>query len=504
MPFFRSFRSRIGPPVRGPRYAGAHTVHKVRGALSGLAGLALLAGVAACGGGAAAADPVLENPGGGGSAGSQGTSGSGHNRHDNIPDFPPIVFAKTNAAQAALGNLLFFDKELSGNRNIACGTCHHGLTAIGDGLSLPVGEGGRGLGVARDTGSGADAIVERVPRNAPHLFNLGAKGFDALFWDGRVSPNADRPSGFDSPAGDDLPTGLTTMLAAQAMFPVTSPVEMAGQEGENPIADAAAAGNLAGPGGVWDLLAQRIRAIPEYVAMFQDAFDDVDDASDITFVHVANAIGQFEARTFKAVNSPFDRYLAGDRDAMSAQQKRGMDIFFNEEGCGFCHSGPLLTDHKFHSIAMPQIGPGKGDGVDGREDFGRERVTGDPADRYRFRTPSLRNVLLTAPYGHAGAFNEIRNQIRHYRDTAASLRNYDPSQAVLPSRPDLDALDFAALAQPAVVEAIAAATQPPPREIEDDEVEDIVAFFGALTDPDSLDLRHIVPPRVPSGLPLAD
>jgi len=288
------------------------------------------------------------------------------------------------------------------------------------------------------------------------------------------------------------------------MFPVTSDTEMAGQRGENPIADAAADGHLAGPGGVWDLLAQRIRAIPEYVALFQDAFHDVDAAGDITFVHVANAIAQFEARTFKAVNSPFDRYLAGDKDAMSAQQKRGLDLFLNEEGCAFCHSGPLQTDHKFHSIAMPQIGPGKGDGVDGREDFGRERVTGDPADRYRFRTPSLRNVLLTAPYGHVGAFNVIRNQVRHYRDTAESLRNYDPTQAVLPSRPDLDALDFAALSQPAVVEAIAAVTQPPVQEIDDEEVEDLVAFLGALTDPDSLDLRHIVPPRVPSGLPLAD
>ncbi len=160
-------------------------------------------------------------------------------------------------AKVALGNFLFFDKELSGNRNISCATCHHALTDTGDGLSLPVGEGGRGLGVTRDTGTGGDEIHERVPRNAPPIFNLGAREFQRIFHDGRVEVDPSQPSGFRNPAGNDLPLGLDSALAVQAMFPVQSATEMAGQAGENPIADAAVAGNLAGAGGVWELLALR-------------------------------------------------------------------------------------------------------------------------------------------------------------------------------------------------------------------------------------------------------
>ncbi len=150
-----------------------------------------------------------------------------------------------NAAKVELGKQLFFDKILSGNLNISCATCHHPFAGTGDGLSLSVGEGGRGLGVTRDNGAGSDAVHERVPRNAPALFNLGAREFTHLFHDGRVQPNPVFPRRHRV-AGElrNLPDGLDNALAVQAMFPVTSATEMAGQAGENPIADAAAAGNL--------------------------------------------------------------------------------------------------------------------------------------------------------------------------------------------------------------------------------------------------------------------
>lgn len=102
----------------------------------------------------------------------------------------------------ALGQLLFFDKILSGNRNTSCATCHHPLAGTGDGLSLPVGQGGVGLGIMRHTGMGNDKIHERVPRNAPRLFNKGAKEFIRMFHDGRVEIDFDSPKGFLSPAGD--------------------------------------------------------------------------------------------------------------------------------------------------------------------------------------------------------------------------------------------------------------------------------------------------------------
>jgi cytochrome c peroxidase len=407
-------------------------------------------------------------------------------------------------ARFELGKRLFFDKELSGNRNISCATCHHTATDTGDGLSLPVGEGGLGLGVTRDTGSGVDAIHERVPRNAPPVFNLGAREFVRMFHDGRVEVNPLQPSGFDSPAGADLPLGLESALAVQAMFPVTSNTEMAGQAGENSIADAATLGNLAGPGGVWEQLAQRLQAIPEYVERFKAAYADVTQASEITFVHAANAIAAFESIAWRADNSPFDQYLRGDKHAMSKNARKGMKLFYGKAGCSECHSGPFQTDHGFHAIAMPQIGPGKGDGVDGHDDFGRERVTLDPNDRYRFRTPTLRNVALTGPWGHNGAFNTLEGVLRHHLDTVVSLESYDRNQAVLPSRADLDALDFVAHDDAGRRDAIADANELFPVNLTESDISYLLDFLHALTDRNSIDLRNDVPKTVPSGLSLAE
>ncbi len=410
-----------------------------------------------------------------------------------------------DAAKVQLGQFLFFDKILSGNKNISCATCHHPLAATGDGLSLPIGEGGLGLGVTRGTGDGPAAVPERVPRNSPPLFNLGAREFTVMFHDGRVAADRTHPSGFRTPDGDDFPPGLDNALAAQAMFPVTSGTEMAGQPGENPIADAAFADRQTGPDGVWELLAQRLRDIPEYVDLFIAASVDVTSAADISFVHAANAIGAFEASAYRADNSPFDRYLRGEIFALSPPEKRGMSLFYSAAACASCHSGKFQTDLSFHAIAMPQIGQGRGNGEGGHEDFGREGETGLAADRCRFRTPSLRNVAVTGPWGHCGAFDSLRAIVLHHRDPIGSLRAYDRSQAVLPSRPDLDALDFLALDNPASRLALEAAnTLDPVSGLSDSQIDDLIAFLGALTDPGSLDLRHTVPKRVPSGLPLAE
>lgn len=359
----------------------------------------------------------------------------------------------------ALGERLFFDKILSGNQNIACATCHHPLAGTGDGLSLSVGEGGRGLGVTRDVGGDVafGGVHERVPRNAPPVFMLGARQMDVIFHDGRVSVDASQPSGFQSPAGPLLPAGLDNVLAVQAMFPVTSGAEMAGHFGDNPVADAAAVGNLPL---VWQLLADRLRQIPGYIAAFASAYGVA--AEDITYVHAANAIAAFEAVAFRSDDSPFDRYLRGDANALTHQAKKGMQLFYGSAGCSDCHSGVLQTDLDFHAIGMPQVGPGKGVGYLGRDDFGRELTTGDPADRYKFRTPTLRNVALTAPYGHSGAYATLREVVEHHLDPLGSLAAYDCStQPRLPSRPDLDALDCVVMDDPASVAAIAAASELP-------------------------------------------
>jgi cytochrome c peroxidase len=441
----------------------------------------------------------------------------------NGPDLPApdYDFRTPSAEKVELGRVLMFDKILSGNENISCGTCHHSLADTGDGLSLPVGEGGEGLGVTRSVGSGADLIHERVPRNAPPVFNLGDTSFHTLFHDGRVSTVGGEgfPSGCKTPAGQDLPDNLENVLACQAMFPVTSATEMAGQPGENPIADAAAAGNLAGPGGVWEQLAQRLQAIPAYVELFKDAFPSgsnrVNAASDITYAHAANAIAAFEGVAWRADNSPFDQYLRGDRKAMSENAQRGMELFYEGDGnghaCAECHSGLYQTDLQFHAIAMPQIGSGRGSNspgqTGGHEDFGREQVTGDPNDILKFRTPTLRNVALTAPYGHGGAYNSLRAVVEHHLDAVNSLYAYNSNrQAILPTHPTLDAENYIAMDNPAIVDYIAAHNELAPFAYSDEDVDRIIDFLNALTDAASIDLRgdQDVVNGVPSGLPLDD
>lgn len=438
-----------------------------------------------------------------------------------------------------LGNLLFFDKILSGNSNISCATCHHPSLGTGDGLALSLGEGGTGLGPERRVTRDAP-ILERVPRNAQPLYMLGAKEYTTLFHDGRVAAgNPHWPSGFTSPARGQLPEGLDNPLAAQAMFPVTSAVEMAGAATENPISDAAARGDLASEDGVWAQLADRLRATPAYVDLFEAAFSDIEAAEDITFVHAANAIAAFEAAAFKADGSPFDRYLeTRDETVLGEDARRGMALFYGDAGCSSCHSGKFQTDHDFHAIAIPQIGPGKGDGWDlsywratgfvGRlEDHGRYRVTRRPEDKFKFRTPGLRNVELTGPWGHDGAYATLEAVVRHHLDPGSALAAYDPAEAHLspveayaeltatgserrltPVNParllDFTSRDGWVQQSDALRTSITDANELAPIPLDDAAVSDLVAFLKALTDPASRQQDELVPDRVPSGLPVAD
>ncbi|OOZ37916.1 cytochrome-c peroxidase [Solemya elarraichensis gill symbiont] len=415
-----------------------------------------------------------------------------------------------DTAKVELGKLLFHDKFLSGNKNISCATCHHALADTGDGLSLPIGEGGVGLGVTRDTGSKKHAVHERVPRNAPPVFMLGSTEVTHIFHDGRVEAAEGFPSGFISPAGQDLPNTLENIVAVQAMFPVTSGAEMAGQGSENHIAKAAAEGNLAGPGGVWELLAKRLQANDEYVDLFIGAFSDVSSAGDITYAHAANAIAAFEIDAWRADNSPYDDYMAGNYNAMSSDAIVGKALFEGKAGCSNCHNGEIFSDMDFHAIAMPQIGPGKGDGLGGRDDFGRFRETGDANDMYKFRTPILRNVALTAPYGHTGAYDTLEDVVRHHMAPQGAIREYRDNgdcytKPVMPSRSDLDAQDCVIMDDWASVEAIAsAASDYTPVSLNPTEFDQLIAFLHALTDKGDIDLRSDVPRSVPSGLTLAE
>ncbi len=395
--------------------------------------------------------------------------------------------ARPEPEQVELGRLLFYDKILSGNRNISCATCHHPVHQTGDGLALSIGEGGSGLGTERDGGTGTDVARMRIGRNAQPLFNLGAKHFTVMFHDGRVEADPSNTERLLTPIGDELPEGLDNVLAAQALFPVVSADEMAGQRGENEIADAVSVDDVHK---AWRLLEERINLIPEYASL--------------SIVDVANAIAAFTTVEWRADRSPFDAYLRGNKESMTAEQTRGMALFYGDAGCGECHSGVLQTDMRFHSVAMPQVGPGKGHGFDGHDDFGREAVTGNPADRYRFRTPSLRNVSETGPWGHDGAFDTLEAVVRHHLDPVESLQNYRLESPLAPSRPDLDGRDNLVQSDAMRRSAIAVRNELGKRALTDAQVGDLLTFLNSLSDQTSLTTDANVPATVPSGLPVED
>ena len=405
------------------------------------------------------------------------------------------VFAPTDPAEVELGHLLFYDPILSGNKTVSCATCHHPRFGTSDGVSLGLGDGASGLGPDRALDP-ENYPEQRIPRNAPGLFNLGAAQFVTLFHDGRLEADATRPSGIRTPLGADMEVGFASVLSAQSMFPVLSADEMAGHYSENEISKAVRLGRLTGEGGAWDLIARRIEAIPTY----RQRFDEVIGPKPIHFTDIANAIAAFIAFEWRADDSPFDKHLRGEV-TLSPTALQGMDLFYGKAGCNGCHSGQFQTDHAFHAIAMPQFGPGKAERFEShRRDIGRMRVTGDPADAYAFRTPSLRNVTQTAPYGHNGAFATLREVIRHHLDPAKSLSAYDPAQAILP---DFDAGDdFSVLSDGREHAAIAEASELTPVELTEAEIDHLIAFLEALTDPTAAAGRLGVPAQVPSGLPV--
>jgi cytochrome c peroxidase len=410
------------------------------------------------------------------------------------PPLPP----PENPDLVALGQALFFDRVLSGNRDTSCATCHDVRFATGDALSVSIGTGGVGRGTSRAIADGA-----LIARNAPPLFRLAGKR--AMFRDSRVEQ---RPDGSlvtpepalngPFPAAPDVAKPLTSALAAQAMFPVASPEEMRGHPCENEVADAST--NL----DVWDRLMVRLvgsddgsePGIDEYRDRFARAFPGVAREA-LTFGHAARAIAAFEATACATRGSAFDAWLAGDATALTDAEKRGGVVFFDSAGCARCHGGPMFEDARHHAIGVPQVGPGKDFAG---EDTGRGAVTGDPLDRYRFRTPSLRNVAITGPWMHDGAYTTLDAAVRHYLDPEASLRGYDATQLDAGLRGLVDA-------DPTRQDARAAAITPLVRgglALTEGQISDLLAFLGALTDAEALDVDRLEPASVPSGLPLSD
>ena len=392
---------------------------------------------------------------------------------------PPPVRRELNV----LGRALAFDKILSGNRDISCMTCHLDKLATTDGRSVAVGQGATGLGPARVHPEG-----KFVHRSAPALFNLHA--MDKLTWDGRVFRDAN--GNVRMPAANLLSAQRAVLecgtASAQPMLPVLSRAEMRGTTG-NELAAIPDDKHQK----IWRFLMVRLGAIPEYRTLFEAAYPG-QSFDGMTFAHAGNAMGCWITSVFGFNNSPWDRFLAGNDDALTEAQLRGAKLFLGTARCAQCHSGPNLSDGKFHNVAVPQVGPGFGDGPDGRDDFGRLRETGNLAHKYAFRTAPLRNVELTAPYGHDGSIVSLRDWVDHYSASHTKLRSYNPAQLEPLLQPTL--LNTA--------EEILLTRDPKLRTLVFDTQtgDDITEFLKSLTDPAARDLRSVVPASVPSGLPI--
>lgn len=437
---------------------------------------------------------------------SQGTSGMVQTPGPTLDDELMGVFEAQNIKSVvppkvqdpklvSVGQLLFFEKELSGRRNIACSTCHHPLLGTSDGQSQSRGQGAKGLGPDRVHGPKSLFLA----RNTLSIWNRGVEGWDTMFWDGRLGGNP--TDGYISPAGDATPQNFSNALAEFFIIPITPDEEMRGFPGEldvngNPNEMA----NLTNAdfAQIWPLVVARAMAIPYYRDALLDAFPGTTEA-DINVVHLAEAVGAFMTEAFTALDSPFDRYLAGDHSALSDAEKRGALLFYGRASCSSCHAGALQTDFDFHNIAAPQVGTGKGD--EAPLDYGRGRITGKVEDRFKFRTPSLRNIELEGPWMHNGAYADLRDTVRHHLDPEGALKSYDDKQV----EPEL----WGTYQSSEATKMMLLSTLDPKLAVQgaalsEAEIDDLMAFLSALTDPSSLNMLELVPHELPSGLPVED
>jgi cytochrome c peroxidase len=405
-----------------------------------------------------------------------------------------------NPRLVELGQALFFDKELSGNRDISCATCHDPDNSMIDALALPVGTGGSGHAASRVLGTGRAF----VPRNAPTLLNQGL-GFIYTLWDGRVNQEWGPSNTFRAPQGVVFPSGLTNLLAAQAMLPVLSRVEMRGTAGDRDVFgntnELAMVADTA-PAAVWRGVMTRLLAIQDYVAKFNAAYPGV-PTSGLGFQHAANAIAAFQLQNFTRTNTPFDRFLHRDNTAMTDEQKRGGILFFTKAQCASCHSGALLGGNQFANIGIPQFGPGTGAAAP--LDLGRaEHIgqnTGLQMYRFNFRAPALRNVELTAPYMHNGAYGTLESVVRHYTNADSALRNYDVTNLPAELRTAMHN-DAATLTD--ISRGIDFRLRDGRIRLTVEEQKQLVAFLKSLTDPAAKNLAAVIPASVPSGLSIRD
>lgn len=282
-------------------------------------------------------------------------------------------------AKIELGRLLFYDPILSGEKDVACATCHHPNNGYAEFRDISIGVNGKGLGSQRVFKQPND--IPFVKRNSQTILNTAFNGIDPnnkydptnapMFWDIR-----------------------TKSLELQALEPIKALEEMKGHHFSQK--------------GILEEIITRLNTIPAYQTLFKDAFGDT---ATINPVNLGKAIATFE-RTLISNNSRFDQYMRGDKDAISLSEKDGFALF-KKVGCINCHNGPMFSDFKIHIIGVPS------------NDKLTETDKGF-GEQFGFRTPSLRNLRFTAPYMHNGSLQDLLSVMEFYEDVSVGkIRNPD-------------------------------------------------------------------------------
>lgn len=365
-----------------------------------------------------------------------------------IPDMDDFDPPNPSADVADLGKLLFWDPILSGEKDVSCATCHHPDFGYADGRALPIGVGGEGLGPGRFDAQADD--IGLVRRNAPTVINTAFNGMNK---DGDFDPD-EAPMFWDN---------RLRSLELQALGPLKSFEEMRGHAFGEAVA--------------LDSIVERLRQNAQYRSLFAAAFGN---NNAINASNIGAAIAAFE-RTIIAVDSPFDRFQAGNPNAMTQEQIRGMNRFF-QIGCDDCHSGPMFSDFELHVVGVPDHN------LLDETDAGANGT-------YAFRTPTLRNLHETGPYFHNGVGNNLENTIRFY----ITARNFANNNGGGPggggnggggpgggldvnpnvNRGDIDR-DVRNL-----------------NNFNNNDIDEIIAFIRALNDPN---FDRTIPATIPSGL----
>jgi cytochrome c peroxidase len=429
---------------------------------------------------------------------------------------------------ADLGRNLFFDPIMALRQDNSCAGCHAPQFGFADSQSIAI-------GIFNNNVVGLDRAGPRNQRRSPTLLNSAF--LPALMWNGRFLAISGDP--FDNSDGFlfPLPEGTTRfpvgddrfahLLAAQGHLPQTELVEMTGFRGVTgdddiddsfdvfdddvgiDVPDPDDSGFRSEP--IRERVLEELNANKNYVELFAENFPEVAEGAPIDFAMVGAAIAEFEfALTF--ADAPVDRFARGRRGAMTNSEKLGAMLFFGRANCVACHqvaggANEMFSDFLNHNIGVPQLAPAFGlttgnvhfDGPGDDEDFGAEQISGNPADRYHFRTSPLRNIALQPTFFHNGSFTRLEDAVRHHLDVELSLATYDPDEAGVAG--DLQPSS-------AAIEELLAELDPllaEPLELTDREFNDLVQFVRAgLLDERATPRRllRLVPRELPSGLPL--